>query len=91
MSLAFMMFLFEFTYDNGWESTKNIQCSLDRALVATDWLTTFPDAQEWNLVREWSGHAPIKLTTCNVIVQSLLGTNRFALNNFGKKRRGAKS
>lgn len=53
---------YEFTYDNGSEAPENVQCGLDRALVTTDWLTIFSNAHVWNLNREWSGHAPIKLT-----------------------------
>ncbi|XP_057250759.1 uncharacterized protein LOC130591452 [Beta vulgaris subsp. vulgaris] len=53
---------YEFTYDNGRELQDNVQCRLDRALVTTSWSNLFLDAHLWNLDREWSDHAPIKLT-----------------------------
>ena len=53
---------YEFTYDNGRELEDNVQSRLDRALVTTSWSNIFSDALLWNLDREWSDHAPIKLS-----------------------------
>lgn len=68
---------YEFTYDNGREEGDNIQCRLDRALAITEWVTIFPDSDLWHIEREWSDHAPIKLSLWNAEDRGGLGSKPF--------------
>ncbi|XP_074306100.1 uncharacterized protein LOC141641331 [Silene latifolia] len=52
---------YAFTFDNGQAGTANRQCRLDRALCSEAWLDLFPYAKLFNLDRELSDHAPVKL------------------------------
>ncbi|XP_074313616.1 uncharacterized protein LOC141648798 [Silene latifolia] len=52
---------YTFTYDNGQVGEANRQCRLDRALCTETWLDLFPYAKLFNLDREWSDHAPLRL------------------------------
>ncbi|XP_074303811.1 uncharacterized protein LOC141638297 [Silene latifolia] len=52
---------YTFTYDNGQAGEANRQCRLDRALCSETWLDLFPYAKLFNLDREWSDHAPLRL------------------------------
>ncbi|XP_074300194.1 uncharacterized protein LOC141631419 [Silene latifolia] len=52
---------YAFTFDNGQAGTDNRQCRLDRALCSHSWQDLFPYAKLFNLDREWSDHAPLKL------------------------------
>ncbi|XP_074305424.1 uncharacterized protein LOC141640589 [Silene latifolia] len=51
----------EFTFDNGQEGVANRQCRLDRAMITSSWLDSFPLAKLVYLVRELFDHAPIKV------------------------------
>ncbi|XP_074265036.1 uncharacterized protein LOC141587449 [Silene latifolia] len=53
---------YAFTYDNGQAGENNRQCMLDRAMCNEAWQDLFPYAKNFHLDREWSDHAPLKLT-----------------------------
>ncbi|XP_074302488.1 uncharacterized protein LOC141634059 [Silene latifolia] len=53
---------YAFTYDNGQAGENNRQCMMDRAMCNEAWQDMFPYAKNFHLDREWSDHAPLKLT-----------------------------
>ncbi|XP_074305989.1 uncharacterized protein LOC141641217 [Silene latifolia] len=53
---------YQFTFDNGQVGAANRQSMIDRAMCSESWLELFPYAKLYHLEREWSDHAPIKLT-----------------------------
>lgn len=73
---------YEFTYDNGRELAENRQTRLDRAFATDEWFTSFPEAHLYNLDREWSDHAPIKLTLWRQKGRMALGEKPFRFEQF---------
>lgn len=73
---------YEFTYDNGRELEENIQCRLDRALATLTWRELFPDGHLWHLDREWSDHAPSKLTFWKPRIEPRLGPKPFRFEQY---------
>lgn len=73
---------YEFTYDNGRKLDDNVQCRLDRALVTLQWRDLFPDGHLWHLDREWSDHAPLKLTLWKLNPGSRLGPKPFRFEQY---------
>ncbi|XP_074297333.1 uncharacterized protein LOC141628043 [Silene latifolia] len=56
---------YQFTWDNGQAGEANKQSMIDKAMCTTSWLDIFPYAKLFHLTREWSDHAPIKLSLDN--------------------------
>lgn len=68
---------YEFTYDNSRELEDNVQCQLDRAFPTLMWRELFHESHLWHLDREWSDHAPIKLTLLRDKFETKFGSKPF--------------